>query len=126
MRELNSRLYEGPFEKLSRTHSEVKHTYYRLKSEMSKTDKQISNLYHELEKTDLTEELGYQYSIALQNLLRKRRVIKDEFIPIDIMFQSMSESIENLKERIGRNREKSEEIRSSLNVSLKIAEVLKV
>ncbi|MBS4193478.1 hypothetical protein [Lederbergia citri] len=126
MGELSDRLYEKPFESLRSTHAEVKRTYYKLKAEMSRTDKQISELYHELEKVDLNEDIGYQYSIALQNLLRRRRVIKDEFIPIDIMFQSLSESIESLKERIGRNREKSEEIRASLNVQLRIAEFLNV
>ncbi|KRG11560.1 hypothetical protein ACA29_17130, partial [Lederbergia galactosidilytica] len=81
---------------------------------------------HELEKTDLSFDLGYQYSVALQNLLRKRRIIKDEFIPVEIMFRSLTKSFPDLKEQIRRNREKSEEVRASLNVTYEITEILNI
>lgn len=121
-----SRLYETPYENLRQTYQTIKRTYGKLVGELSKLDKQISALYHELEKTDLSEESGYQYSIALQNLLRRRRIVKDEMIPFEIMRRELGKSLPTLEEHINRNRMKSESIRSQLNVSISIDQVVNI
>lgn len=120
------RRYEKPYEDLRKTYQSIKQTYRKLIGEQSKVDKQISALYHELEKTDLSEELGYQYSRALQNLLRKRRVVKDELIPFEILNRELGKAMPNLDEHIMRNRINSENIRTELNVSLSIREVVEI
>lgn len=121
-----SRLYEKPYESLRQNYQTIKRTYRKLMRELSRLDKQVSALYHELEKTDLSEELGYQYSIALQNLLRRRRVVKDEMIPFEIMKRELDKAFPVLEEHINRNRMKSESIRTSLNVSIRIDEVVEI
>lgn len=118
------RLYEEPYADMREAYDSIKQTHRKLRWELSQVDKQISALYHELEKTDLTESLAGQYSVALQNLLRKRRVIKNEFIPIEIIRNTFKESFERSHEALLRNRDKSEEICESLKVSLTIDEVI--
>lgn len=120
------KLYEVSYTKMKKAYETIKHDYHKLRRELSCVDKQISDLYHELEKTDLSEEMGYQYSVALQNLLRKRRVIKDEYIPLGILQDAFQGSFKQAKKRLLGNKSKSEEIRNSLNVSISIDEVVNI
>lgn len=120
------KLYENPYKQMRKSYETIKRNYRRLRGELSRIDKQISALYHELEKTDLSEEMGYQYSVALQNMLRKRRIIKDELISLEILRNTFRDSFEQANKRLTGNRTKSEKIRKSLNVSIKINEVVDI
>ncbi|MEI3606910.1 hypothetical protein SPD48_14495 [Pseudogracilibacillus sp. SE30717A] len=120
------KLYENPYKQMRKNYETIKQNYYRLRDELSRVDKQISALYHDLEKTDLSEEMGYQYAVALQNMLRKRRIIKDELISLEILRNTFRSSFEQANKRLSGNRTKSEEIRKSLNVCIKIDEVVKI
>jgi len=118
------KLYEGAYSQMQDSYDIIERNYRKLRRELSQVDKQINALYHELERTDLCEELGYQYSVALQNILRKRRVIKDEFIPLRILRDTFRDSFEHAHKRLSDNRSKSKKIRESLNVSVSIDQVV--
>jgi len=117
-------LYESTYSQMRDSYDTIKRNHRKLRHELSQVDKQISALYHELERTDLCEELGYQYSVALQNILRKRRVIKDELIPLQILQDTFRDSFEQAHKRLSGNRSKSKKIRESLNVSISIDQVV--
>lgn len=123
---MRDRLYENSYSNLRENYESIKRSHRKLRYELSNVDKQVSELYHDLEKTDLTEELGYQYSVALQNLLRKRRVIKDEYIPFDILRNNFRDSFEKSHKALSKNQSSSNRVRTSLNVSIAINDVLDI
>lgn len=63
---------------------------------LSKTDKEISKIYHELETTNFNASRGYFYAKSLQGLLRKRRFIKTELDKI----HSTSKEFKQMKELV--------------------------
>ena len=63
---------------------------------LSKTDKEISKIYHELETTNFNASRGYFYAKSLQGLLRKRRFIKTELDKI----HSTNKEFKQMKELV--------------------------
>jgi len=71
--------------------------YSRLMNQsLSKTDKEISKIYHELETTSFNASQGYFYAKSLQSLLRKRRFIKTEMDKI----HSTNKEFKQMKELV--------------------------
>lgn len=56
-------------------------------TQVSRLDKKISNLYHDLEGVEPTEEFALSFVTQLHETLRKRRVIKDEMARLDTVLR---------------------------------------
>lgn len=117
---LSVNLYENHYKDLQKVYTDVKCSHHKLSEELSKVDKLISELYHELEETDITVNLGYQYSIALQNLLRKRRVIKEEFRLLSIINSHVDMQMKKIRAGLSRGIKKNREIKTSLRVLMTV------
>ena len=77
--------------------------YSRLMNQsLSKTDKEISKIYHELETTNFDASQGYFYAKSLQSLLRKRRFIKTEIDKI----HSTNKELKQIKKLVQQSEKK--------------------
>ena len=112
------------YEQLRGLYYEVTSFYDELNRHQSQYDKQISEIYHELEKVELNHVNAYEYAIKLQDVLRKRRVVKDELARLQPIRNYVNATFNELQKQIDRVVSKSNEIRKSLNVTLSISEVL--
>ncbi|WP_046176736.1 hypothetical protein [Domibacillus indicus] len=82
---------------LSQSFSEIemslqKITMYgeQLSDELSRTDKEISGIYHKIETTAFNMAQGYQYAKQLQYLLRKRRLVKGESAKFHVIKEELN------------------------------------
>jgi hypothetical protein len=101
----------------------VNGTQDRLSGLLSAADKEISNITHMLERTELDEASAYSAMMFLKNALHRRRTVKDEIarlIPIRTMLAA------NVEETDKRHRKMvaiSDEIQRELSVILKIEDI---
>lgn len=111
-------------ERLFTLYSETKQTRNRLNREQSRYDKTLSAFYHDLEQLDISPADSYEYIVALQNILLKRRAVKQELYHVDIIYRSLKESVEKLKPQRRRATQRTTEYNRTLNVNLTINDVL--
>jgi len=112
------------YEQLRNLYYDVTSFYDELNRYQSHYDKQISEIYHELERIELNHVNAYDYALKLQDVLRKRRVVKDELARLHPVRNYINATFSELQKQIDRAVSKSNEIRKSLNVTLSISEVL--
>ncbi|GCD81917.1 hypothetical protein PTHTG4_09790 [Parageobacillus thermoglucosidasius] len=113
------------YEQLQSLYYEITSFYDELNKYQSHYDKQVSAIYHELEKVELTHANAYEYALKLQDVLRKRRVVKDELARLQPVYNYINETFNKLQKQIERAISSSNKIRKSLNMTLSISEVLK-
>lgn len=102
---------------------EAKETQGRLIQRLSGFDRAISNIYHELERIDLTPESGYYAVLLLQDILRKRRIIKDELAGLDRLVLVMESAQTDLDQHIRNSKKGSRRWHRELNIRLEIEDV---
>ena len=112
------------YEQLERLYRDVTRFYNELNKHQSRYDKELSALYHELEKIELTPTSGYEFALKLQDVLRKRRVVKDEMARLQPIYNYVAQTFYTLQKQIERAISQSKRVRKSLNVTLSINEVL--
>jgi hypothetical protein len=103
---------------------EVDRVYTALNSEQSRYDKQVSGIYHELEKVELDEASGFAAVVTLQDVLRKRRVIKDEFTAIDRLRAVMSGCMADACKELSRQADKHARWCADFRITLSISDVI--
>jgi prefoldin subunit 5 len=94
-----------------------------LKEELSMYDKQISSIYHELEVSKINACQGYKVAKRLQEILRKRRVVKNQLNEINTFFQSIE--INNLLKKLEKTRKNVKNLINNQNKVIKDYGVLK-
>jgi hypothetical protein len=96
--------YIGKFEEiLEDFHSEHK----RLSEEVSRYNTMVSDHYHKIETMKFNACEGFYLAKQLQELLRKRRLIKDEFCKINSLRQIMVDKVQGSLEKSKTSVEKS-------------------
>lgn len=105
-------------------YSETKSTRLRLNREQSRYDKSLSAFYHDLEQRDITPADSHEYLVALQNILLKRRAVKQELYHIELIERSLQASVDTLKPQRRRATQRTTEYNQTLNVNLTINDVL--
>lgn len=111
---------------LQRLTDEISRDRAKLSELNSQLDRDISAIYHEIEKMDLTPDNAYHICALLQSTLRKRRVVKDEFArmnSITDLIDSNRNRVENAQKRYEKAAASSEKVRQSLNVTLTIHDI---
>lgn len=113
------------FDKLNALYTEMKAQFDQLNMLQSLFDKQVSSLYHELEKAgDLDVAEGHTFAETLQDTLRRRRVVKQEIALMLQTYLAIKDQIGKIEERHSRALRKTFEIKDSLNVTMEISEVM--
>jgi hypothetical protein len=113
------------YDQLRSLHADVSVTHERLNRSLSVLDRQLSAVYHEIEKHgDIDEAYGLGAALLLQSILRKRRVIKDELFRLYPVYNMLKLNMADVETRYSKVAANSVKIRRSLNVTLTIEEVL--
>lgn len=115
---------ENYFEKLHGLYDEVKASYEQLNGLQSAFDRKVSDIYHDIEKSEFDIVQGNDYAIKLKETLQHRRIIKDELARLMPVYKMLRAEFGKVDEQHTRAMWKSCEIRQSLNVTLGIEEVL--
>src|SRR5690606_9797771 len=71
--------------------------YQKLAERLSHYDKLISEHYHKVETTNFNAVEGFYLSKNLQELLHKRRVIKNEMYRVNILKRNISATLGNTR-----------------------------
>lgn len=117
----NSQSY---FDALLALRDEVNSAFTLLNRKQSELDRQVTAIYHELEKCELDADSGFAAAVLLQDVLRRRRVVKDEISRMAPLFKFLSDHTGGLIQNYHKRAAKSEEIRRNLNVTLTLEEVI--
>lgn len=117
----NSQSY---FDALLALREEVVAAFKLLNRKQSELDRQVSAIYHEIEKCELDVDSGFAAAVLLQDVLRRRRVVKDEISHMAPLYKFLSDQTGALIDNYQKRVEKSEEIRRNLNVTLTLEEVI--
>ncbi len=102
----------------------TKATSQRLVRELSKYDRNLSAFYHDVETKDIAPADAPEYMKALQNILLKRRAIKQEMHQIDIIERSLRTSIDALETKRYKAFRRIEKYNRSLILPITISDVL--
>ncbi|MFB6362506.1 hypothetical protein ACFCP7_00410 [Paenibacillus elgii] len=114
---------EDYFAQLRTLYANVKDAYDRLNRAQSAADREVSAIYHEIERTEFDDDSAIAVVLLLQNSLRKRRAIKDEFRRLAPIYEMFNANIGPTEERYFKIAAKSAELRHSLNVTLTISDI---
>ncbi|GAA4833155.1 hypothetical protein GCM10023310_08210 [Paenibacillus vulneris] len=98
-------------------HDSVKNAYAQLSEHLSQLDRTINEVMHEIEKREIHDvESGYAAAKMLRDLLRQRRVAKDQLLlmrPVFLMLERAD--ITEMDKQFRRVLANSIRIRESLN-----------
>jgi len=115
------------YDKLSALNIEVKSTRDRLNSLQSALDRKVSEIYHEIEKTEsLSMSESHTIIAELKKTLEHRRVVKDELKRLEPLFYFLRNNISQVESQHEKAIRKSYEIRESLNAQLTIDDVIDI
>lgn len=117
-------LHDTYANQLFNLYEEIKATSERLVKELSKYDRNLSAFYHEVEVKDIAPSQAHEYLTALQNILIKRRAIKQEMHQVGIIERNLHTSVEALKPKRNAAVKRMTEYNRSLNVNITINDVL--
>lgn len=78
--------YVGELERLI---SSINADFNKLSQKQAEYDTKLSEYYHKIEQATFNACEGYYLTKELQELLRKRRVIKDEFFRLNTLKQTL-------------------------------------
>jgi hypothetical protein len=68
----------------------IENDYKKLSKKQSEYDLQISELYHKIETANFNACEGYYFSKQLQEILRKRRTIKNELVRLNSLRDTLN------------------------------------
>ena len=117
-------LHENYANQLFDLYESTKATSQRLVRELSKYDRNLSAFYHDVETKCIAPAEAPEYMKALQCILLKRRVIKQEMHQIDIIERSLRTSIEALETKRYKAFRRIEKYNRSLILPVTISDVL--
>lgn len=95
-----------------------------LTRELSRLDKHISKMYHDLEGIDISQEYALSYVTQLHDVLKKRRVVKDEMARLDAVLNPLKNVVNDVDSAVRSRRKVSRRWRRAYKMRLTIEEVL--
>ncbi|MFD1018679.1 hypothetical protein [Thalassobacillus hwangdonensis] len=111
------------FDQLRYLNEEITVTYERLNALQSRFDKEISEIYHDIERSDFDLTDGLQTTLRLKEVLQQRRAVKDQLVRIQPMYDLLRRNFRRVNDEYLRRSEKGDQVRSSLNSTMRIEEV---
>ena len=118
--------YIGELESLSQR---IKNDFEVLRKKLSDQDKLISEKYHIIECANFNACEGYYLAKELQELLRQRRVIKDELnrmntLSISLKAQKLDSNLNKTKGNIKKAKQKNSEYKEDWKYTYRIEDLL--
>lgn len=109
--------------------SRINCDFDKLNKALSKYDKLISEHYHKIESANFNACEGFYLSKNLQELLRKRRIVKDEYLRLSSVQQSLNckdlhKTVTKQKTNMVNARKKSKEWQQKWNYTYSVEELL--
>ncbi len=95
-----------------------------LTKELSRLDKYISGMYHDLEGIDPSEEYALCYVTQLQDTLKKRRVVKDEMARLDAVLNPLRNIAGHIETSVNIRKKVSKRWKRDFKMTLTLEEVL--
>ncbi len=121
---MQNNLHDSYANQLYTLYSQTKGTRGRLIQQLSKYDKNLSAYYHDVEHLVISPNVSYDYMTALQNILIKRRAVKQEIYHLDIILRSLKASVDTLKAQRRLAIQREVDYGRTLNVNITINDVL--
>ncbi|WP_085508814.1 hypothetical protein [Thalassobacillus devorans] len=115
---------ENYYEQLKDFYEDITVKFKALNAMQSRLDKEVSATYHEIEKAPLDRADSYDFIVRLKDTLQKRRAVKDELVKLQPMYDLLRHNFGQLTDEYLRRCQKSSEVRSAMNSTLPIEEVL--
>ncbi|MEE3806082.1 MULTISPECIES: hypothetical protein [Lysinibacillus] len=104
--------------------SELNNQRGLLTKELSRLDKYISSMYHDLEGIDPTEEFSLSFVTQLQDTLKKRRVVKDEMARLDAVLNPLRNVAGDIETSVNIRKKVSKRWKRDFKMTLTIEEVI--
>jgi hypothetical protein len=101
----------------------VNETQDKLSRLLSAIDKEVSNIYHTIERTELDAGFAYSAMTFLQDALLRRRTVKDEVACLNPIRTMLAANMDETIKRHRKNVAMSDEIKRELSVTLKIEDI---
>ncbi|MCA1319785.1 hypothetical protein LC085_07645 [Bacillus tianshenii] len=113
------------YAELKKLQSEVSEAFTRLNTLQSALDKEVSRIYHDIEKLETMDaEQSYIIMRDLKETLLHRRVVKDEVKRLQPIYNMLRSQTGQVDEQFARAMKTSFEIRRQLNTTASIDDVL--
>lgn len=93
-------------------------------SQVSRLDKKISNLYHDLEGVEPSEEFALSFVSQLHDTLKKRRVIKDEMARLDVVLRPIINIKPDIETSVKQRKAVSKRWQRDFKMTLSLEEVI--
>ncbi|TYS88976.1 hypothetical protein [Rossellomorea aquimaris] len=105
------------------TYTEVRETFKKLGMMLSVLDRQISNIYHEIECTSEEDLDAIACTLRLKAALTRRRCVKDEMARLKPFNSMAKQALNEIEVRYEGALRASFEIRQQVNISMTVEEV---
>lgn len=92
--------------------------------ELSRLDKFISKMYHDLEAIDPGEEYALSYVTQLHDTLKKRRVVKDEMARLDAVLNPLRNIAGEIETSVNTRKKVSKRWKRDFKMTLTLEEVI--
>ncbi|MFD5851109.1 hypothetical protein ACFWGC_13040 [Cytobacillus pseudoceanisediminis] len=112
------------FEKFQELYNEVKISYEKLNKLQSALDRKVSDIYHDIERTEFNIVQGHEIARTLKETLQQRRVVKEELALLFPVYNMLMEHSGRVDEQYNRAVRRSYSIKENLKVTMGIDEVL--
>jgi predicted nucleic acid-binding Zn-ribbon protein len=118
------KLSEKFYDEIHGLYSEVRAAYEKLNGLQSALDRAVSSIYHDIEKSgEFSEAEGNNFAKHLKVTLQQRRVVKDELVRLQPVYQLLKSEIGKMDDQYDRAVRKSSAITQSLNMTMDIEDV---
>lgn len=121
---MNMSISVNYFEKFQELFVEVKTSYEKLNKLQSALDRRVSDIYHDIERTEFNIVQGHEIARTLKETLQQRRVVKEELALLFPVYNLLMEHSGRVDEQYNRAVRRSYSIKENLKVTMSIAEVL--
>lgn len=111
-------------ERLRELYVGVEESYKQACRLLSAFDREVSAVYHEIEKTRFDVVRGYYLAKKLQNVLHRRRAVKSEVVRLQPIYCFLRDNFKNVESVYKERSKKDDEVRTSLNATLTIDDVI--
>lgn len=95
-----------------------------LSRELSRLDKFVSKMYHDLEGIDPGEEYALSYVTQLHDTLKKRRVVKDEMARLDAVLNPLRNVSGEIETSVNYRKKVSRRWKRDFKMTLTLEEVI--
>jgi hypothetical protein len=106
-----------------------KDDYEKLVGRLSHYDKLVADIYHKIETANFNACEGYYLSKNLQEVLQKRRIVKDEMSRLNMLNQTLNlnkltSSLDNSRQCVAKSKKKSHAWQKNWKNTYSLEEVL--